>query len=106
MIKTESCSVLNCLETLIVFFNPILVPSQDLLCTVSRLPVLSQYFLLVSQDPCPKTSAPRPLSQDHYPKGTVPRPLSQDHYPKASVPRPLSQDHCPKASVPRPLSQG
>ena len=55
VIKTESCSVLNCLETLIVFFNPILVPSQDLLCTVSRLS---------STVPVLFVSVPRPLSQD------------------------------------------
>ena len=41
------------------------------------------------------------MSQDHCPKTIVPRPLSQDHCPKTTVPRPLSQDHCPKTTVPR-----
>ena len=45
------------------------------------------------------------MSQNYCPKTTVPRPLSQDHCSKSAVPRPLSQDYCPKATVPRPKSQ-
>ena len=67
--------------------------------------MLSQYFLLVSQDHCPKTLAPRLLSQDYCPKTSVPRLLSQDYCPKTTVPRPLSQDYCPKTTVPRLPSQ-
>ena len=106
VIKTESCSALNCPETLIVILFQFLYCPKTFFLLFQDCPVLSQYFLLVSQDPCPKGTVPGLLSQDPCPKTSVPRPLSQDHYPKASVPRPLSQDYCPKASVPRPLSQG
>ena len=59
----------------------------------------------MSQDHCPKTNVPRPLSQDHCPKTNVPRPMSQDQCPKANVPRLMSQNQCPKTTVPRPMSQ-
>ena len=120
VVKTESCSVLNCPETLIATLFQFLYRPKTFFLLSQDCPVLSQNFLsvsqdpcpkgtvpgLLSQDPCPKTSVPRPLSQDYCPKTSVPRPLSQDYCPKASVPRPLSQDHYPKASVPRLLSQG